>query len=229
MSVQTPVYVSLEDPFPPPRAWEAAPRRRWPFVVLGAVVVAVLTVWGFARLAGDKSVAYASDSPATWRVGHVPALYQTDPQWADEEYAGATIGTSGCGPTCLAAVAIALTGNESLTPSVVAAYSEGNGYVDDGLTAWALMTEGARGLGLSSREEPGTAEAVTCALEAGRPIIASVGPGDFTSSGHFIVLTSLDGDGNVRVMDPNSQPRTRESWDLERVLGQTRGLWSFSA
>ena len=240
--IQTPVYVSYEkvsragiaracsNEFPSPRPWEAPPRRRWPFVVLALVVVAaVLFTWGLAHASSAVAAPYLSDSPSTWRAGHVPALYQTDPQWADEPYAGATIGSSGCGPTCLAAVAIALTGNESLTPPVVAAYSEGNGHVDDGLTAWTLMTDGARGLGLDGREEPATVEAVTGALEAGRRVIASMGPGDFTSTGHFIVLTSLGTDGTVHVMDPNSQPRTRQGWDLAQVLGQARGLWSFSA
>lgn len=216
--------------FPPPRAWEEAPRQRWPFVVLAIVaVVAALAVTVLVRSTPITGTAYYSDAPSMWRVGHVPALYQTDPQWADDAYAGATIGSSGCGPTCLSAVAIALTGNESLTPPVVAAYAEGNGHVTDGLTAWTLMTEGAQGLGLEAREEPASVEAVTAALKAGRPVIASVGPGDFTTTGHFIVLTNLDSDGTLHVMDPNSQPRTRKGWDLEAVLEQTCACWSFSA
>ncbi|MCD8152609.1 MAG: C39 family peptidase [Clostridiales bacterium] len=32
-----------------------------------------------------------------------------------------------------------------------------------------------------------------------------MGPGDFTTGGHFIVLTGIDSDGNVIVNDPNSR------------------------
>ena len=40
----------------------------------------------------------------------IPHLYQVDPVWANEPYAGGTIGENGCGPTRLAMVYVALTG-----------------------------------------------------------------------------------------------------------------------
>ena len=39
--------------------------------------------------------------------------------------------------------------------------------------------------------------------EAGNPIICAMGKGDFTSSGHYIVLVGTE-NGLVRVNDPNS-------------------------
>jgi len=99
----------------------------------------------------------------------------------------------------------------------------------DGLTAWTLMDAGAATLGLTSHTIPADPHAVQQELSCGHPLIASMGPGDFTSSGHFIVFTSIDDAGQLRVMDPNSEPRSQQSWDLERTLSQVRGLWSFSA
>ena len=64
-------------------------------------------------------------------------------------------------------------------------------------------------------------------LAAGRPVICSVGPGDFTETGHFVVLSALTDDGRVVVHDPNSEARSHQSWDLARVLGQCRNLWAF--
>lgn len=54
------------------------------------------------------------------------------------------IGLSGCGPTCLSMVLLALTEDEEATPYEVARFSEENGYYVEGSgTAWSLMTEGA--------------------------------------------------------------------------------------
>lgn len=218
-------------PARPPRVRPARPcRGPWLLLVALALCAAALTLMiGRTASAPSSGLPYRSDPATTWRRGHVPALYQTDPQWASASYAGATLGTAGCGPTCLAAVAVACTGNTDLTPPALASYAKGNGHVTQGLTAWTLMTDGARGLGLDVREEPADAAAVRAALASGRPVIASVGPGDFTSDGHFIVLTSVDADGSLHVMDPNSRPRSQRVWDLQAVLRQCRGLWSYSA
>ena len=208
-------------------------------LVLGAAgaLVAALAValWfvmastaGGAGQAGG-SAPTSSTPRAEWRTGEVPFLYQTDPQWAGHPYAGGTVEKNGCGPTCLSMVYVSLTGRDDLDPSAMADFSERGGYTTDGMTAWALMTDGAAELGLVSEELPASAGAVREALLAGRPVICSVGPGDFTSTGHFIVLSGLAGDGGVVVHDPNSAERSSRTWDLERVLGQCLNLWALSA
>ena len=158
----------------------------------------------------------------------MPFLYQTDPQWSGHPYAGGTVEKNGCGPTCLSMVYVALTGRDDLDPADIADFSERGGYTADGMTAWALMSEGAAGLGLSSEELPASAAVVREALLAGKPVICSVGPGDFTTTGHFIVLAGVSEDDEVIVHDPNSAERSARTWDLERVLGQCLNLWAFS-
>ena len=64
--------------------------------------------------------------------------------------------------------------------------------------------------------------------EDGQPIVCSVGPGDFTKEGHFIVLSGLDDAGRVLVHDPNSPERSAVSWDVQTVLGQCLNLWAYS-
>ena len=59
---------------------------------------------------------------------------------------------------------------------------------------------------------------------AGEPIIAIIGPGDFTSSGHFIVLSAY-AEGKIRVNDPNSKSRSAQLWDYEILAPQIRNLW----
>lgn len=193
---------------------------------------AALVAWGLSSPAGGAAPSgepAASTPRSEWRAGTVPSLYQTDPAWAQEPYAGGTIEKNGCGPTCLAMVYVCLTGSTDMGPVEMAAYAEREGYVTDGMTAWSLMTEGAEALGLDARELPADAGTVAGELAAGRPVICSVRPGDFTTTGHFIVLAGIAADGGVVVRDPNSAERSSRTWDLDRVLDQCANLWSFSA
>lgn len=171
-----------------------------------------------------------SDPQKAWKKGTVPHLYQTDPAWRDVPYAGSTIRVSGCGPTSLSMVYIGLTGKTDQNPATLAQFSEQHGYVQQGLTAWELMTRGAARLGLTSREVPAVAGSVTSELQAGHPVIASMRPGSmFTMVGHFLVLTGLDANGRVIVNDPNSKLNSAMTWDLNVVLKQSVGLWSYTA
>ncbi|MFR3274073.1 MAG: C39 family peptidase, partial [Slackia sp.] len=104
-----------------------------------------------------------------------------------------------------------LTGKTDYDPASMAAFSEVNGFVDSGMTAWSFMTEGAAMLGLSAEELPADASVLTAALREGRPVIASVLPGDFTTVGHFIVIAGVDETGNLIVHDPNSPSAAAEA------------------
>ena len=126
------------------------------------------------------------------------------------------MGLSGCGPTALSMVAIFMTGDITKNPRWVADFASQNGYAVDGSgTAWSLMLEGARQIGLSSKEIPVERERVENNLQAGNPIIALMGPGEFTSNGHFIVLTGLQ-NGRLKINDPNSRKNSEKTWDIDR-------------
>ena len=212
--------------------------RRVPLVlgVAGVLAVALAVVAWLVVTSKESgaehtggSVSYHSTPRSEWRAGETPFLYQTDPQWASHPYAGGTVEKNGCGPTCLSMVYVTLTGRDDLDPAAMADFSERDGYMSNGLTAWALMPDGAAKLVLVSEELPASASVVREALLGGKPVICSVGPGDFTTTGHFIVLTGLTEDGEVVVHDPNNAERSSRPWDLERVLGQCLNLWAFSA
>ena len=213
------------------------------FLALALIASAAATLPGLASSLLDtfappsgplSAILGAGGSPAStpiseWKRGEVPFLYQTDPQWAEEPYAGGTIAENGCGPTCLAMAYVCTTGKTDFDPAAAAAFSERNGYVSGNMTAWLLMTEGASQLGMTSEELPADASRVLAALESGRPVICSVRPGDFTTTGHFIVLAGVADDGTVVVHDPNSPDRSAQTWDVQRVIDQCNNLWAFSA
>lgn len=180
--------------------------------------------------AAARSVAQSAQSTpkSQWTQGSVPFLYQTDPAWANTRYADNNFGESGCGPTCLSMVYVALTGAVDKDPAAMAALATEGGYAGPDGTAWLFMTEGAASLGLHATEVPADEQSLRRALIAGQPVICSMGPGDFTELGHFIVITGIDRNSRLIVHDPNSPERSAKTWDFATVLGQCRALWSYS-
>lgn len=179
-------------------------------------------------LAEDAAVTRPATPTSQWRRGTLPWLYQTDSAWSEEEYAGATVRESGCGPTCLTMVYAWATGKTDMTPATMAAFSEQNGYVQDGKTAWALMSEGASKLGISATSLPLDAATVLRALHAGQPIIVSVRPGTFTTVGHFMVLGGVAADGSVILHDPNSASNSFKHWDVQQILDEANTAWTYT-
>ncbi|HJC34183.1 MAG TPA: C39 family peptidase [Candidatus Mediterraneibacter faecipullorum] len=161
--------------------------------------------------------------------GEIPLLLQWDERWGYAYYADDMIAVNGCGPTAIAMVAAGLTGDNTVTPYKVAQFSAGNGYyAGDSGTSWSLMTEGAQQFGIYGEEMGLSEDEVFSALENGHPIICSMRPGDFTTTGHFIVLTGVE-DGKIRVNDPNSRVRSGKLWDYTRLEYQINNLWVYTA
>ena len=161
--------------------------------------------------------------------GQVPLLLQWDERWGYAFYADDMIAVNGCGPTAIAMVAAGLTGDNTVTPYKVAQFSAGNGYyAGDSGTSWSLMTEGAQQFGIYGEEMGLSEDEVFSALENGHPIICSMRPGDFTTTGHFIVLTGIE-DGKIQVNDPNSRVRSEKLWDYSRLEYQINNLWVYTA
>ena len=90
------------------------------------------------------------------------------------------------------------------------------------------MTEGAAAFGVFGQEIGLSRETVFSELESGHPIICSVRPGDFTSTGHFIVLAGAE-NGKIRVNDPNSRVRSEMLWEYDRLEPQINNLWAYTA
>lgn len=170
----------------------------------------------------------AMDVSGELTAGVIPLWLQWDSRWGYDLYGSDVLGLTGCGPTCLAMAAAGLTGDAAFTPYAVAHFSTENGYCVPGSgTAWTLISEGGPRLGLQVEELPLSESRIRSALEAGHPVICVVGPGDFTTEGHFIVLTGVE-DGGIRVNDPNSVQNSAAQWEYDRLEGQIRALWECS-
>ena len=135
-------------------------------------------------------------------TGEIPALIQWDERWGYAPYGSETIiAVSGCGPTALSMVISGLLQDASITPAVVADYASSNGYLDE--------------------------NAMINVLSVGCPIICSMGPGIFTTTGHFIVLTGYQ-DGAFTVHDPASKVRTSQTYTFQEISGQIKNMWYFA-
>lgn len=143
-------------------------------------------------------------------VDEVPLYLQNDEEWKNVRYGNvylgdgryATIGSHGCGPTCLAMVASYLLDKE-YTP-VDAAEEFGIYNTAEG-SYWILFEDSAKTLEIELQERTYRREVVMEALANGQVVVSLQSTGLFTGGGHFIVLVGLTEDGNILVNDPNGK------------------------
>lgn len=157
-----------------------------------------------------------------------PLFLQWDPRWGYVSYGDdSVVGLSGCGPTALSMVLYYLTRDETLTPDKLAKYSMDNGYYISGTgTAWLLLENIPPRYGISVDQPDASKWGMEQALDDGQVIICSMGPGDFTIGGHFIVVYGYDEEGFL-LNDPNCVARSREHWTWEQLKDQIKHIWIF--
>lgn len=159
--------------------------------------------------------------------GEIPMLLQWDQRWGYAAYGDTVIALGGCAPTALSMVFSGLLGDHSITPYVIAQYAQENGYYVSGIgSSWDLIEQAAFHYGIKCSVLPLSKDAVFAALKRRYPIICSMAPGDFTASGHFIVLSGVK-NGQIKVNDPNSIKRSEQLWDYEVLEDQINQLWVF--
>lgn len=233
-----------------PRKTYIAPREnlfsRKKFLTRDRLVIALaILLIGIAAFAGGRAIFSAITNPSNiiphssdqgftstpqdeWKKGTMPTLYQRDSQWSSVTYGEGIVNDSGCGPTCMSMVYVFLTGKKDMNPGEMASYAERSGFSCEAGTEWAFFTDGASGLGLTGQEVPFDEGSITAKLQEGIPIICSVREGDFTTSGHLIVLAGLNDEGEVIVHDPNSVENTQRGWTLQTIMNQTNNMWYFT-
>ena len=156
----------------------------------------------------------------------VPLFMQWDQRWGYLPYGSDVVGITGCGPVCLSMAAFYLTKDEAFSPDRIIRFAADNGYYVKGSgSSWKLISEGGVKLGFDVRELPLDENLIRKNLEAGTPIITVVGPGDFTSSGHFLVMTGWE-DGKILINDPNSTANSQKLWSYEEIKDQIKNLWA---
>lgn len=157
-----------------------------------------------------------------------PLFLQWDPRWGYQPYgSGSCIGLAGCGPTCLSMALFYLTRDEKLTPDKVAEYSMENGYYVEGTgTAWALMEDVPKLYGIRVTQLGADENSIRATLDNGGVVICSVGRGEFTTSGHYILIYGYDSEGLI-INDPNCVARSGKRWVFSDIRWQIKNIWAY--
>lgn len=162
--------------------------------------------------------------------GTVPLLMQWDERWGYTEYCAGPFGSTGCCPTSLSMVYMGLTGKTDKTPADMAVLATENGYAADGEgTIGSFLTDMAPSLGLQCELFTPSSDALLTYLESGYAVIVNVGPGDFTTAGHFFVATGVASDGSIRINDPYSKTNSSVTWDADRLTNQSIAMYALKA
>lgn len=155
----------------------------------------------------------------------VPLLMQWDKRWGYDMYGSSMIGLSGCGPTCMTMAYLHFTDDLTMNPRKMAEFAEENGYHTSEGTSWSFWTNGAQEIGLYGEQLSLSETVMQAALDAGGVIVCSMAPGDFTTTGHYILLHAYDKDG-FTVNDPNRKKNSDKKWDYETLSAQIKNLWA---
>lgn len=169
-----------------------------------------------------------ADVREEYTPGEIPLFIQWDERWGYAQYGDNMIAINGCGPTCLSMVCVGLTGNTNYTPKYVANKSQEMGFYTESGTSWTLMSQGAAELGIKGYSININENSIYDELDNEHPIIASMGPGDFTTEGHFIVLKGVDKNKKIIINDPNSKIRSKKHWDVKELIKQTKSMWAYT-
>lgn len=166
-------------------------------------------------IVGEESV--------TLTGGIFPVIFynQGDKTWADQPYGTDNIGQYGCGPTVMAMAVQTLTG-EPTDPAQMAQEAVDAGY-------WARKQGSYLSIICGLSEDYGivaaalkdkTPDGITDALLSGKMLVALMGPGHFTTSGHFILIRGVTLQGTLLIADPNSTERSLQEWDAQLILDE---------
>lgn len=159
----------------------------------------------------------------------IPMLFQGDYRTVVCYFDGTarSVASSGCGAASMSMVIAYLTGNTEQNPYRLfcQAVDEGR-YHGNGLSH-ATLSHFAREYGVHSHWISNDAEAILEALQAGKPVVAHMGKGIFTSRGHYIVLRGVTEDGLILVNDPASRSNCSKAFPIETLLREARTSTSF--
>lgn len=149
---------------------------------------------------------------------------QTDERWANSLFGPKDpILTHGCGPTVLAMLVSSYTSTR-LDPLAAAVWAAQNGYCIPGSgSSHAIIEGGCKAFGLSAEPVSAhTPEAILQTLDKGRVVVALMGKGYFTDSGHFIIIIRALEDGKVRIADPASLKHCQADWPVDFLISQLK-------
>lgn len=168
--------------------------------------------------------------------GHLdlPLELQIDAKWKDTAYGFGnvdkpnTIEINGCAIVSLAMVGSYMD-HQEVTPLDVLAWAKNDFFMEGQGTAWSIFSAYAEMKGYNC-QEIGDIETVAAFLKEGHPVIISVKPGYFTTTGHIMVMSGVDEKGDFWINDPNDSEEkghSKRTFTAEEVMNEALNFWAF--
>lgn len=171
--------------------------------------------------------------------GELPMFYQYLEPWASHPFNGSNIGRAGCGPTTMAMVVSGLSSQipEEMdkdkdgvaTPIEMADWTMANNLSVIGSgSKHELIPKASEKAGLTCSEEYYDGDRAYNDLKDGKVVVILIHAGIThpNTEGHFMVLTGLDENGNIKINDPGSEGVTAQTWPLDVIKNDTTKYWT---
>jgi len=165
-----------------------------------------LALWGCSYTRTAKSTGTNTAQPVDYKQG--------DSRWGKKVYTSCgnkkqTIANSGCGPTSMADI-MATWVDKAVTPVEMCAYAVKHGFrTKSSGTAWGFFKSIAAAYGFTGFIQTKSMATARAAIKNGAFVVASMGPGYWTSGGHYICLWKTDAT-YMYANDPASKTRKKQ-------------------
>lgn len=148
-----------------------------------------------------------------------PIYIQTDPRWENAPFGSSTVGPSGCGPSAMAMIITALTG-QAVTPDQTAKKAGDDGmYVKGEGSSHEIANNLAKHYGLKSTKIKSDVTAISNAIKGGSYVIMSGKGGlPFTEGGHYIMIRGVTADGKWKVGDSAHRDTNNQEFNPSTIL-----------
>ena len=162
--------------------------------------------------------------------GTFPELYCWDARWGMIDYDGEPLALTGSGPVAFAMAYMGLTGNSDKSPGDMAALAAENGYVGgDGHTSGDFFATQADSLGLNIQYYEPSEDNLVTIMDSDVVVLARVRAGSITDDAHWLLITDLNGDGSLDVLDPTCSSVSAHPCDAATIAGACDAMYALGA
>lgn len=182
-----------------------------------------MTIGPVLEIINDEDPALDDNQGETIALNRpAPFFLQWDRRWAGTSYGDGYLMLNGCVPVTLS-MAISGVTDQFVSPEEIISHA-GPDDIGEWGTSWSFVDRipGVYGVGVVNI--PYDQWSVNQALDEGKVILVSLGPGRFTFVGHFVAIVDYDEEGYI-INDPNSLENTLQKWAFEEI-GPVSNVWA---